>query len=242
MAREFSSELSSAVASTGGYAFPTLRLRFAGGRTLYLCSVEVEFDEQVWEPQIVSVGDVQASQGRAADRGSVSLKNTDLRWTQTEFALDESLIGLRAVLGEAYFDDDFDFKGHVTLLKCDVEDVTEAEDVVELQLVSDVAARKGVVGSRLIAPRCQYLYKGVECGYTGPIQICNKRLLGTDGCEGHDNEHRFGGATYLPGLSGAAGTQNAVPAAVENSQIQGNAFSGGGVHRIDLSRFQLSVL
>lgn len=45
--------------------------------------------------------------------------------------------------------------------------------------------------------RCQWRYKGEECGYTGPIASCDLSLEGVNGCRAHGNQKRFGG---LPGI------------------------------------------
>ena len=45
--------------------------------------------------------------------------------------------------------------------------------------------------------RCMWLYKGVECGYTGTLSTCDYTLKGTNGCEVHNNTLRFGG---FPGI------------------------------------------
>lgn len=46
--------------------------------------------------------------------------------------------------------------------------------------------------------RCQWRYKGEECGYTGPLETCDLSLSGGNGCRAHDNQTRFGG---YPGIS-----------------------------------------
>lgn len=46
--------------------------------------------------------------------------------------------------------------------------------------------------------RCRFLYKGVECGYTGPMLRCDLTLQGQYGCAAHGNTRRFGG---FPGIN-----------------------------------------
>lgn len=45
--------------------------------------------------------------------------------------------------------------------------------------------------------RCMWVYKGVECGYTGAITTCSLRIDGTNGCRAHGNQLRFGA---FPGI------------------------------------------
>lgn len=45
--------------------------------------------------------------------------------------------------------------------------------------------------------RCQWRYKGEECGYNGSKPSCDLSLEGENGCREHDNVIRFGG---FPGI------------------------------------------
>lgn len=45
--------------------------------------------------------------------------------------------------------------------------------------------------------RCQWRYKGQECGYQGSLATCDLSLDGTNGCRAHQNQTRFGG---FPGI------------------------------------------
>lgn len=44
---------------------------------------------------------------------------------------------------------------------------------------------------------CAWRYKGVECGYAGPLASCDFTLQGPNGCAAHANSERFGG---FPGI------------------------------------------
>tara|TARA_Y100001001_G_C8013277_1_gene310514 strand:+ start:577 stop:1209 length:633 start_codon:yes stop_codon:yes gene_type:complete len=45
--------------------------------------------------------------------------------------------------------------------------------------------------------RCQWRYKGEECGYVGELPTCDLSLDGDNGCRVHENQTRFGG---FPGI------------------------------------------
>lgn len=45
--------------------------------------------------------------------------------------------------------------------------------------------------------RCQWRYKGTECGYSGSLPSCDLSLDGDNGCRTHENQTRFGG---YPGI------------------------------------------
>ncbi len=44
---------------------------------------------------------------------------------------------------------------------------------------------------------CIWKYKSTQCGYTGALATCTRTLDGTNGCEAHNNQVRFGG---FPGI------------------------------------------
>lgn len=46
--------------------------------------------------------------------------------------------------------------------------------------------------------RCQWVYKGPDCGYTGALATCDFTLNGPNGCQTHNRVSRFGG---FPGLN-----------------------------------------
>lgn len=46
--------------------------------------------------------------------------------------------------------------------------------------------------------RCQWRYKGSECGYGGSLPSCDYSLQGPNGCSVHNNERNFGG---FPGIT-----------------------------------------
>lgn len=50
---------------------------------------------------------------------------------------------------------------------------------------------------RQFKDRCQWRYRGPECGYIGPLPTCDFSLQGPNGCAIHGNAFRFGG---FPGI------------------------------------------
>lgn len=51
---------------------------------------------------------------------------------------------------------------------------------------------------RAIRHRCSFVYKGLECAYSGDLPTCDFSLSGGNGCEAHANQLRFGGFPSLP--------------------------------------------
>jgi hypothetical protein len=234
MPRTISTELARLLRDGGGYAVATARVAFPDG-VRFFAGETIWFGGQEWEGRIVKVGAIRASQGRAADRAAVTLANADLALSQQIFRLQRNFQRVPVTIGEAWFDERLILIDHLTLLRGEIGDVAEADSEIEMEVISDLSARRGVVG-RVISLRCGWPYKGAECGYTGALPACNKRLLGGGGCEGRENTHRFGGAVYTPEVGGSAPQDGGgVPAAVQNDEVRGTTLGGGGVQRVQPS-------
>lgn len=52
--------------------------------------------------------------------------------------------------------------------------------------------------SKQYKDRCRFRYKGLDCGYSGPIPTCDLSFDGPNGCAQKNNTLRYGG---FPGLS-----------------------------------------
>jgi hypothetical protein len=233
--REISTELARLLRAGGGYAVATARVAWPDG-IRWLAGEGIFFNGQFWEARIVKMGAVRTSQGRAVDRASLTLANADYALSQQVFRLQRNFQRVRVQVGEAWFDERMHFVQHLILLNGEIGDFSEADTEIEMEVVSDIAAQRGVVG-RVISLRCDWRYKGPQCGYTGDLPACNKRLVGVGGCEGRSNTHRFGGAVYTADVGGAtpSASGGGVPSAVSNQEIQGSIFGGGGVQRVQPS-------
>lgn len=55
---------------------------------------------------------------------------------------------------------------------------------------------------RFYRDNCRWIYKSVECGYSGGLATCAKVLEGTNGCRAHANVTRFGGFPLLVSVPG----------------------------------------
>jgi hypothetical protein len=235
MPRQISTELARLLRDGGGYAVATARVAFPDG-VRFFAGENIWFDGQEWEGRIVKVGAIRTSQGRAIDRAALTLANADYALSQQIFRLQRNFQRVRVTVGEAWFDERLVFVQHLILMNGEIGDLSETDTEIEMEIVSDIAARRGVVG-RVISLRCDWRYKSPECGYTGDLPPCNKRLLGMGGCEGRSNTHRFGGAVYTADVGGASPSASggSVPSAVSNQEIQGSVFGGGGVQRVQPS-------
>lgn len=57
-------------------------------------------------------------------------------------------------------------------------------------------------GGRFLRDNCRWIYKSVECGYSGGLASCDKILEGANGCRAHVNVPRFGGFPLLTPVPG----------------------------------------
>jgi phage-related protein len=71
--------------------------------------------------------------------------------------------------------------------------VTSSRTGATLDLGAQSAIRLAV--PQLLAGRntCRWAYKGVECGYTGPLPTCDRTWDSQNGCIAHNNAGAFGG-------------------------------------------------
>lgn len=147
---------------------------------------------QAW---ILEHSPLRAAAGAVADRIDVTLQNS--RFEITRLVAAAAALGLpaTAVVGIAHRD----HRNPTTWLWTQV-----LEGIVvwsgggaggcQLQVLSDVYAAGNVGGLTPIQASCHYKYRDLEtCGYTGNLPSCDFTLTGPNGCEVHDNSHRYGG-------------------------------------------------
>lgn len=68
---------------------------------------------------------------------------------------------------------------------------------VTWQIGAENPITKPLPARKQMRERCQWRYKGEECGYSGALPTCDLSLEGANGCRAHDNQVRFGG---FPGI------------------------------------------
>lgn len=86
--------------------------------------------------------------------------------------------------------------------------VQEQYEITDAQIANDMFVKIScghdrllshqIPGRRFLRDVCGHRYKHPdECGYTGTMPSCSKRLEGSLGCRAHNNVERFGGWTTL---------------------------------------------
>lgn len=107
------------------------------------------------------------------------------------------------------------------LLVGQISEVNVDEGIVTLRIVSDTAPNVAFLANRPISSHCPLVFKGVRCGYTGPLTTCNKQYDSVDGCAGRQNQHRFGGIVMKGELPGP------IIGDIDTTVGQGGRFSNG---------------
>lgn len=73
---------------------------------------------------------------------------------------------------------------------------------VSFTLGHDRISQHQFPSGRFFRDNCRWIYKSVECGYSGGLASCDKILEGTNGCRAHANVPRFGGFPLLTPVPG----------------------------------------
>jgi hypothetical protein len=79
------------------------------------------------------------------------------------------------------------------LMVGEISGVEVNENIVRIKIVSDIAPNVAFIAARPVGTNCPLVFKGVRCGYSGPLTTCNKVYISEGGCSGRENQHRFGG-------------------------------------------------
>lgn len=73
---------------------------------------------------------------------------------------------------------------------------------VSFTLGHDRISQHQFPSGRFFRDNCRWIYKSVECGYSGGLASCDKILEGPNGCRAHANVARFGGFPLLTPVPG----------------------------------------
>lgn len=164
--------------------------------------------------EIEGVGEIRQTLEAPTDNVSITLQNKDLVLGQHVAANREKWQTATAVLGRYYYEVGADgertgtnewiemFRGSVQR-----PEVDDKEKTVQFDLIPDTRSEGNIICTTTLAPICPNNFKDANCGYSGVLTTCNKRLKSPDGCDGRNNSHRFRGMEhrYNPDVS-APGT------------------------------------
>jgi hypothetical protein len=130
---------------------------------------------------------------RTADQVAVDVQNVDREIGLTVNDVARTLSGADVTFSKVFSSDGSIWQSKVLLIGI-ITSAEVDENVVAIQVVSDIAPNVAFIGTRPVQENCPLVFKGRACGYTGPLTTCNKEYDSPDGCAGRQRQHRFGGA------------------------------------------------
>jgi len=157
-------------------------------------SDEITYDGHTYSPFPVQIGESREDSKGNLETLTLAVSNID-RSVMAYLELNDALMG-----------------NEVRIYLINRTDMTQAIDLGTYQItevVADSMVASITLGhwnffnikfprNRFIRGRCRWLYKGIECAYSGGYDSCDKTLDGASGCRAHNNEPRFGGFPGIP--------------------------------------------
>lgn len=122
-------------------------------------------------------------------RVTFSISNADLLEVANVAA--DGYIGWECKVHKVLVLDDGSVKG-ILLLHGVITGYTMTDQVVNMDVTTRINVENSI-NNRRVGEKCGWVFKGTECGYSGPLTTCNKLYVSNDGCSGRSNQHRFGG-------------------------------------------------
>lgn len=157
--------------------------------------VDLEVDIGNYVAHLMRSSSTRQALTQAADRVTLEVQNVDTVIGVTLNLIETTLTGAKAVFGKVFKQSNGAWTSSPQLYG-EVDDVHVDQNNATLTIVSDTAPNVSFLTNRPIQKTCPLAFKGVRCGYTGPLTTCNKKRDDEGGCSGRDNVHRFGG--FIP--------------------------------------------
>ncbi len=174
-----------------------IEVELDSSNTLYLArsTEQVTFDGQLYDPFPFAFGDI--TQDNEGNLVAVALACYDIRGTVRQTMRD------------------FDFDGApVTMMIVETGDLATSTRLVTQDFVirgwsgtfEQVSFNLGhpdffnrpFPGRTMLRTRCNHVFRGTQCGYSGTEPTCDRTLEGDDGCRAKSNQARFGGGPAIP--------------------------------------------
>lgn len=182
---------------------------------LHLATTEVQLDKVEYTPWLSAeeaIGPIRESLDAATDGTTANIQNVDSGFGKDYVAQPEILQGALVRAGRLWRSLEGAGEVHRVLFTGIITQASANNREARLEIVHDLEGLSAVGGDQTVTRLCRWWlqgkFRGVDCGYSGPVMICNGLLNHADGCSGKSNEHRHGGFVKLEGLpsvSGAAG-------------------------------------
>jgi len=154
--------------------------------------VDLEVDVGNYFAYLMKSSTTQQSLTQAADKVTLDVQNVDTAIGVSLNQVSTTLAGAKAVFAKVFKQSNGAWTTS-PMLYGEVDDVAVDENNATLTIISDTAPNVSFLTNRPIQKTCPLAFKGVRCGYTGPLTTCNKKRDDDGGCAGRNNVHRFGG-------------------------------------------------
>jgi hypothetical protein len=154
--------------------------------------------EYSYVAKIVKDSEVRISTTRTADQMTFSAENVDKELGLTLNNVNTVLIGAKVTCCKVFstlenVPEEERIWENKVLLTGEISSVDATQEEVTIKIISDTAPNVAFIATRPVQEKCPLVFKGIACGYVGPLTTCNKILQSDDGCSGRNNVHRYGG-------------------------------------------------
>jgi hypothetical protein len=160
----------------------------------------VEYDNKTWYATALKVGTIiDSTVGETAPQLEVQICNVDrlLNAYMSQYKGGTgTLVRLYIIMhkdGEAIATESDQLKVYEEFV---ITSATADAFWVTLRLGSPAVLSKRIPQDRYLKDYCPFKYKGVECGYSGPLASCKHNI---SDCRAHNNSSRFGGEVIIFG-------------------------------------------
>jgi hypothetical protein len=174
----------------------TLDLYLADTSQIHVATDAFTADSRAYTADLRKSNELKQTVGSPPDRSNLIIQNVDKVFGG--YVDGEDLIHATAVIGRYYTDPNGGVAAKwVELFRGEAFPLNLNEMDLQIEVLSDLAAAGYCVGSWTLAEQCQFVFKNAgTCGYSGSETICNKKRQSKAGCQGRDNQHRFGGMEF----------------------------------------------
>lgn len=195
MARTLTTNLKQILASDAALTDTTLELQPRSGSPIRIATSPLVISGNSFSGDLRESGEIAQAIGQSTDRLTVRIQNVDSQFVA--LVHNGTLDGAEAIVGRYYQPL---YSGQtaewIELFRGRVTPLSVTEEIVELEIVNDLAGTGLSVAAWTLSEKCQFVFKDLNCGYTGGLTSCNKIRRSLDGCLGRNNEHRFGGMEF----------------------------------------------
>jgi hypothetical protein len=188
MPHDFNPQLEAIITSGWWIDQVAVEIDLQGGSTLRYATIDIEIDSDVYISRLKKIADMSETLQGVPDRVSLELYNADgeagLLILNPEDVLDGAVARVYRIIINVQDPDD---KHRVEWFYGLVDSVKSDEQILTVQVVSDIDAHSSLVGDLKVVKICQAIsYKDpITCGYVGDIPTCDRTLDGINGCRVH---------------------------------------------------------